>query len=145
MARLRPPPRSPVPGRHRCTCTTPGSMSSQASEELADLGARPRRDRENGLLVIPLHPRGHLVSGDVARDLRDGKITALHHRIHQPRDDGVRPFLVGDALQDPQQHDRDRLPEVQDAGRPLQDRAGVAQIGVDVGSRALRAAGQQKS
>jgi hypothetical protein len=96
---------------------------------------RARRDRGSGLLVVPLHALGHLVSGHVARDLGDGQVTARRHGIHESGDDCARLFLVGDSLQDPQQHDRDPLPPVQDVGRPLQDRAGGAQVGVDVGGR----------
>ena len=97
-----------------------GLEEVQAREEPADLGARARRDRDSGLFVVTLHALGHLGGGDIARDLGDGQVTA-------------RLVLVGNSLQDPQQDDRDRLPEVQDAGRPLQDRASGAQIGVDVG------------
>ena len=46
-------------------------------------------------------------------------------------------------MQDTEQHDRDRLAEVQVPGRLGQDRPGVAQVGVDVGGRALGVAGQQ--
>jgi hypothetical protein len=63
--------------------------------------------------------------------------------VHQPGHDRPRLVLVLDSLQDSQQHDRDRLREVQDAGGLLQDRGRGAQIGVDVDGRTLRAAGQQ--
>ena len=41
----------------------------QAREEPADLGVSARRDRDSGLVVVTLHALGHLVGGDVARDL----------------------------------------------------------------------------
>ena len=46
-------------------------------------------------------------------------------------------------MQHPEQHDGDRPAEVQDPGRLGQDRPGVAQVRVDVGGRALGAAGEQ--
>jgi hypothetical protein len=45
--------------------------------------------------------------------------------------------------QDSHQHDRDRLGEVQRPGCALHDRVGVAQVGVQIGGRALGAAGEQ--
>jgi len=116
-----------------------GLEQLQAREEPADLSLRAGRDRGGGLRVVPLHALGHLVGGNVARDLRDGQVTARRHGTHEPADDRARVFPVGNSLQDPEQHDRDRLPEVQDAGCPLHDRGGGAQVGVDVGGRPFRA------
>jgi hypothetical protein len=43
----------------------------------------------------------------------------------------------------PHQHHRDRLIEVEHVGCLLQDIAGIAQVGVDVGGHAVRAAREQ--
>ena len=66
----------------------------QACEEPADLSLRAGRDRGSGLRVVPLHALGHLVGGNVTRDLRDGRVTARRHGIHEPADDRARVFLV---------------------------------------------------
>lgn len=41
----------------------PGFDEVQAREEPADLGVRSRRNRDSGLLVVPLHAVGHLIGG----------------------------------------------------------------------------------
>src|SRR4029453_6609390 len=62
---------------------------------------------------------------------------------HQAGDDDVRVLGVAHEVQDPDQHDGDRLGEVERLGGSLQDRPRVPQIAVDVGRPALRPAGQQ--
>jgi hypothetical protein len=56
----------------------------------------------------------------------------------------TRIILVADAVQDRDQHDRDRLVEVQQPCGLGEDLAGVAGVGVEVPGGALRAAGQQR-
>jgi hypothetical protein len=67
------------------------------------------------------------------------------HAAQEPFDDRLRLLVVGDVAQDPHQHDRDRLGEIQRPGRLLQDRVGVAQVGVEVGGSALGGAGDTRA
>jgi hypothetical protein len=56
----------------------------------------------------------------------------------------VRPVLVADQVEDADQDDRDRPGKVQGGRRTLDDRTGIAQVGVEVVGGALRAAGQER-
>jgi hypothetical protein len=82
-----------------------------------------------------------VLPGDVRRD----QVAARRQRVDQRRDDPRGLELVGDEVQDRDQHQRDRLAEVQDLPdrRIGQDRLRVSQIGMDVGRAALGRAGQQ--
>jgi len=136
-------PGSPVPARHRCSCTTPGSIRSAPAKKPETLGVGTRRDRSASLLVVAPHGLGHLLRVDIARGVGDDQVTARRHGGEQPADEGGRVVLVRDAVQDPQEHDRDRLIEIQHPGRLRQDLVGVPQVTVDVGGRALGPAGQE--
>jgi hypothetical protein len=125
-------PGSPVPARQRCSWTRPGSSRS-----------RPAKRRLTSAWLRAVSGRRHLLGGDVAGRVREGQVAARRDGLHQPGHQGGRVVLVGDAVQDAEEHDRDRPAEVQDPGGPGQDRGEVAQVGVDVGGRALGAAGQQ--
>ena len=120
-----------------------GVEQVQAGKQGTDLGVAAGGERDRGLVVVGPHGRGHLLGGDVAGGVRQGQVAARRHGLHQPGHQGGRVVLVGDAVQDAEEHDRDRLAEVQDLGGPGQDRVEVAQVGVDVGGRALGVAGQQ--
>ena len=120
-----------------------GVEQVQAVEQGADLGVAAGGERDGGLVVVGPHGRGHLLGGDVAGGVRESQVAARRHGPHQPGHQGGRLVLVGDAVQDAEEHDRDRPAEVQDLGGPGQDRVEVAQVGVDVGGRTLGAAGQQ--
>ncbi len=58
-------------------------------------------------------------------------------------DDLVRLLLVLDQVQDPYQHERDGLAEVQGLAGGGQDGVGLAEVGFEVGRRALGGAGEQ--
>ena len=62
--------------------------------------------------------------------------TALHQAGRRSRG-GL--LLVRDVLQDQQRHDRDGLAEVEDPGCGVEDRGGIAGVGVHVGGGALAA------
>ena len=84
-----------------------------------------------------------LVGVNVAGRMGDGHEAARRARRHQMTDD-VADLGVRDELQHGQQHDRDRLGEVQRPGRVGQDLLRVPQVGVEVVAGALRAALQER-
>ncbi len=62
----------------------------------------------------------------------------------QCRDDCVRIVLIGDAVQDGDQHQCDRPAKVQGLGRAGQDGGRVPNVTVEVGGGAGGATGQQR-
>ena len=87
----------------------------------------------------------HLVAVDVRGDLGQGQEAAGRARADELGDDAVGVVGVRDQVQDRHQHDRHRLGEVERLRRPVQDRAGVAQVGVEVVGGAFRGAGEQRA
>jgi hypothetical protein len=72
-------------------------------------------------------------------DVRGDDVAARRQGVDQGRDDLGGLLVVGDHVQDRDQHERDRLGEVQDVAghRVVQDGGGVAQVGVDIGGAPL--------
>ena len=97
----------------------------------------------HGLVEPPDH-LALLFGVDVAGRVREHDVTAGHARPHQPADDRAGFGVVADEVHDRDQHDRDRLAEVQRGRRRGNDRVRVPQVRVEVGARALRAAPQQR-
>jgi hypothetical protein len=87
-------------------------------------------------------PRGLGFGLDVAGGDGDGEVASGRGGVHQAGDDRVR---VVDRVQDGQQHDRDRLAEVQRLGCPREDRVRVAGVGVQVGGPAFGHGRQQRA
>ena len=86
-------------------------------EEPGDVGVASRRDLLGHDLVQPGH-RGHLRRPDVVGRVRDREVAAGGHGVDQAGDDAVGVVLVRDAVQDRDQHHRDRTGEVQRAQPP---------------------------
>jgi AcrR family transcriptional regulator len=94
------------------------------------------------LVHAPGHLR-HLRGPDIAGWVREHQVAAGRHRRHEPGHDAVRIVCVRDQVQDDQQHERDRLAEVQGRRRGLHDGLGVAQIGIEVRRRAFAGTGEK--
>ena len=75
----------------------------------------------------------------------DHEPTAGRHGVHELPDDRVRRIIVRDQLHIPDQQDGDGLGEIQGAGGPLEDGAGVARISIEIGGGAPGPAGQQRA
>jgi PAS domain S-box-containing protein len=87
---------------------------------------------------------GHALGVDVTGGVGDGQVAAGRHGAHDPGHDLVRTVRIRDVLQGHQEHDGDRLAEVELLGGLSQDPAGIAGVGLDVGGGALGGAGQQR-
>jgi hypothetical protein len=68
-----------------------------------------------------------------------GKVAAGRQGVEQGGDDLPRLILVGDEMQHRDQHQADRLTEVENLAqhRVVQDGGGVAQVSLDVGGAAF--------
>jgi hypothetical protein len=73
----------------------------------------------------------------------DRQVAAGRHRGHQPGHDAPRVLGILDQVQHSEQHDRHRLAEVKQGRPPVQDRTGIAQVGLHVVGRPFRGASQQ--
>src|SRR5216683_1844131 len=87
---------------------------------------------------------GGLLRLDVYGRLAERQVAARRHGFHELGSDSVRVVRIRDAVHDANQHDRDRLAEVQRVGRGAEDLSRVPQISVYVGSVA-RATRQQRT
>jgi hypothetical protein len=86
---------------------------------------------------------GHLSPSlwlDVAGRDGDREVASRRHGVGQP---GRERVGILNHMQDGQQHDRDRLAEVQNPGRLPEDRVRVIGVGVQVGGLAPGCGGQQ--
>ncbi|MGY3205428.1 hypothetical protein ACVW19_005943 [Streptomyces sp. TE5632] len=85
----------------------------------------------------------HLLRVENLGVVAEHEVTAGGQGVHQAADEVV-DGVVGDVGGDAQQHQCDRLCEVQCPGCLFQDVLRVAQIGVDGGRRAFARAGEQR-
>jgi hypothetical protein len=118
-----------------------GLEQGHTVEEAGDLGPAPHRAagrRKPG--VDPPGHLGHRSGTDVAGGVRDHQVAPRRHPAHQPGDDAARVIGVRDQVQHNQEHDRDRLAQVQGGCGTLEYLADVAQIIIQIGSRAARRA-----
>jgi hypothetical protein len=76
--------------------------------------------------------------------MTDREVAARRHGVHEPRDEAGRVVRVGDEVHDREQHDRDRLVEVEYLRGPRQDELRVPQVGLDVAGGALGGAVEQR-
>jgi hypothetical protein len=88
--------------------------------------------------------RMRLLSLDIGRHLRKRQVTAGRHGIHEWTHDAVGVIVVADQVQQGDQHESHRAGKVDSSGGPLQDRAEVPEVGVDVIGRALWRTVQQR-
>jgi DNA-binding transcriptional LysR family regulator len=88
---------------------------------------------------VGARPGGRPVWVVFPRDVRCDEVAARRQGVDQGRHDLRGLELVGDEMQDGDEHQRDRLAEVQDLldRRVGQDRLRVTQVSVDVGGAAL--------
>jgi hypothetical protein len=82
------------------------------------------------VLIQPPLQFGHFLGGDVAGRVGDGQVAAGRDGADQPGHDPLRLAEVRDVVQDGQQHDRDRLGEVQGGGGLLDDAVHIPQVGI---------------
>jgi hypothetical protein len=129
-------------GRHLATGTTPGSTRSRPAKNRAVPGPVPERGRVGHPLVVHLY-RLAPVGVEVVGRVRDHQVAAGRQPGDQPGHQPGRVLLVGDELQDRQQHQGHRPAEVQCPGRSGQDGVRVVQVGLDVVARTLPGALQQ--
>jgi len=104
--------------------------------------ARPIAQRHllgQGLVHAPDHLTMRL-GVDIAGRMRDRDEAARHAGVHEPTHDRA-DFVVRGELQDREQHDRDRLGEIQGVCRADQDLVRVPQVGVEVGAGPFLLAG----
>jgi hypothetical protein len=132
---VRPPLRDPHQARL-------GKLEAAEEPHHLGVGAVSLLDRHVPADLVP--GLRHLVD-DVRGDLGHGQVAAGRARADEPGDDAVRVVGVRDQMQDRHQHDRHRLGEVERLRGPVEDRAGVAQVGVQVVGGTLRSAGEQRA
>ena len=101
------------------------------------------RCREMG--VKALLERGHVIGQQVGARVGDDQVAAPGHGSGQRGDYPSRIGQVRDVVQDREQHDGDRLGEVQGLRRLLEYRVRVLYVGVQVGRDTFRPASQQRA
>jgi hypothetical protein len=84
-----------------------------------------------------------ICTADVAGRVRQHQVACGRQGAHQLGHDAVRVVIVGDQVQDDQQHQRHRRAEVQGPRRGPHDGRGVPQVRLHVVARTLRGAAQQ--
>src|SRR5690606_3849293 len=76
-------------------------------------------------------------------DVGDRHVAAGGQGVDQAGDALVGPVGLGDDVEDADEDEPDRLPEVEGGGGALEDLVGPAQVALDVGRRAVAAAQQR--
>ena len=115
-----------------------------AGEEGRDLRVGAQRRRGGDALVVAVGHGGDLVPRDVARGVSDGQPAAGGQPADKLRDDPGRVVGVGDQVEDADQHDGDRLAEIQQPGGGAQHVFGISDISVEVSARPFRGAGEER-
>jgi AcrR family transcriptional regulator len=124
----------PLRGKHHAGRDQLKAVKRQPREHVGV----PPLSRQARLLEAVL--RGGRACIVLRRDVGGDEVASRRQGVEQGREELGGLLLVGDHVQDRDEHERDRLGEVEDiAGhRVVQDSGGVAQVGVDIGGAALR-------
>jgi hypothetical protein len=130
-------PGPPVPGRQRCSCTTPGSSISRPVKNRLTSAWLRIMTSTGAVWLYSREDLGHLRGRYVGGRVRHDQIAPRWHASQQPGHDRMRVMLIGDAMQNSQRHERDRPIEVEGAGCLCQQAGGVAQVGAEVSSGTL--------
>ena len=110
------------------------------------LSFRIRKNRKAHFTLFKLDaPPAALTEVERQERLSEDVLRYLTVRVDEPLDNTVRFGAVEDVIHDAQQHECDRLGEIQRVGNTFKDQLGIANVGMKIIRFSLESAGKQST